>query len=509
MNPQETLPMASELGSESDGNNLEPSSTIPNTSSTHDESRPDPAKLPLTSLEAEPQPPPDGNAAVLSESWSYSLVSDAVLKGEVDEKPGYVQNQTQDKSILEDRISVLESLVCQLMSEQSRKSPPSLQEDGDNAPPPLPTQHSRGSRTTIHMVPQFNAMRWQPFRDSMRESYQNYCLPDSTCAIDILVEEDPFPSSPYPEHGDSMRTERNSQGSLMSLQAGTFQDWPSDYDGPPPDRLRLNSPCLMSLFFHLINPENADYDTNIVLFRPYLSLLSHEKEIRQWLKILECRWSPEGNIAQPQSQQTAQTDTEAATPVQEPYEDDQRELPVYCKSIRALNETRLVVNFIESCLKPHVARITHLDNQKIQFVDLCFLFKLGEVVISRDKSQAYRVIQVIRPHHPMDATSQFEPYKIRCVHMDYDGNTFGPVTTIFKIQRYRGMGDIKSLIIYPLRFEENSADIYKTLLARGKESMRVANGRHMYCKGTNSSNQEQIDGQVMIDFEQALAENPR
>ncbi|KAL1634716.1 hypothetical protein SLS56_002118 [Neofusicoccum ribis] len=93
--------------------------------------------------------------------------------------------------------------------------------------------------------------------------------------------------------------------------------------------------------------------------------------------------------------------------------------------------------------------------------------------------------------------------------MDYDGNTFGPVTTIFKIRRYRGMGDIKSLIIYPLRFEENSADIYKTLLARGKESMRVANGKHMYFKGTNSSNQEQVDGQIMIDFEQALAENPR
>ncbi|KAL0261182.1 hypothetical protein SLS55_004878 [Diplodia seriata] len=50
--------------------------------------------------------------------------------------------------------------------------------------------------------------------------------------------------------------------------------------------------------------------------------------------------------------------------------------------------------------------------------------------------------------------------------------------------------------------------VRETLVGRGRNFVKVSAGRHMYCQGTSLTSREHVDGQVMVDFQQAIRRNP-
>lgn len=141
----------------------------------------------------------------------------------------------------------------------------------------------------------------------------------------------------------------------------------------------------------------------------------------------------------------------------------------------------------------------------IEFDELCSLFEECQMAITSDKKQACKVIDVsLIP----ESEKSHGALKIRCVHLDYDGQFIGPVHMQFKIKKYSGARRVTTLPVHPYCMNVDPAGVRETLVVRGKKFMEVAAGRHMHCRGTAISPREQVDAQVMVDFQQAISRHP-
>jgi hypothetical protein len=129
------------------------------------------------------------------------------------------------------------------------------------------------------------------------------------------------------------------------------------------------------------------------------------------------------------------------------------------------------MSFIDHNIKAQMAHVNSESCQKIAFLDLWYIFKPGNEVISSARDQLYRVNRVIGalhnpsyPDHDNGFWAQPSVFQVKCVHMDYNGKIFGPVTEIFDIKKYRGERGITSLRIYPVRYSKDPAQVRQVLL---------------------------------------------
>jgi hypothetical protein len=179
--------------------------------------------------------------------------------------------------------------------------------------------------------------------------------------------------------------------------------------------------------------------------------------------------------------------------------------------------------------------------EKVSFSDIWHLFKPGEFVISADGKQVFRVVRVHSPPHkgtyPWAAYAEprgkhAKPYvedvTIYCVYIHFDGISLGPVLETFNIKKFDGEKSVTSLEIYPLRFHvlrdlevrtaknkqapefdnlfaAKVADLRQKLIERGKLFVEVTGVKHMYYSGLTVDTRDEIESQVMIDFEEAFA----
>jgi hypothetical protein len=160
-------------------------------------------------------------------------------------------------------------------------------------------------------------------------------------------------------------------------------------------------------------------------------------------------------------------------------------------------------------------------------------------VIGSDGKQAYRVIQVTSAkHRPISMNQSYYGYdflpkrgeesekaefSLLCVYIDFDGKYIGPVLRTFEIKRFDGEREITSLEVYPLRYhklrrsdfnetEWNELQKYpdedrclKNLVKRGRKFVEAAAVKHMYYSGSTMVVREEVESQVVIDFETAFA----
>ncbi|PYH64407.1 ATP-binding protein [Aspergillus vadensis CBS 113365] len=165
--------------------------------------------------------------------------------------------------------------------------------------------------------------------------------------------------------------------------------------------------------------------------------------------------------------------------------------------------------------------------QKVAFADLWYLFKPGDEVVDQGGRQAYRVIgvtspshQFISPYRTFGAGSnkpETSPVIIFCVYIDFDGKILGPVLRQFAIPRFDGEKAVTSLRVCPMRFaevrlgEDSSQGSFRgKLISRGRQFINVISSqKHMHYSGLTLDSREQVDGQVVIDFERALETKDR
>ena len=345
---------------------------------------------------------------------------------------------------------------------------------------------------------------WPEFR-AMSEAREG-----ASCAIDVLIGEPGIVlKSRFP--AKHRRGHRHSQPTQQLVT-------------PLPERIRIHSRHLIRILDTICRAKIPIWRGNpLVLLRPFRLLVHHEKQLRAWYKTLEQKLSPasaQGDYLQVESQSTEENDD-----VEEPQPsgDD--------ISTVAMEHLRCLLGFIDTDI---AKRVDYLRNDpdctKATFSDIWYLFRPGDEVIHKSGELAFRVVKVTGPtDHATpwfgkwqineDGEAPDTSYTITCVALDFDGKFFGPVTLNIDIDRFEGERSITSLEIFPIRFYGRSAtptlgesgELWicrrNELIERGRKFAQAAAGKHMYYAGLTLGSNEEVESQVVIDFDEAFNGN--
>lgn len=199
-------------------------------------------------------------------------------------------------------------------------------------------------------------------------------------------------------------------------------------------------------------------------------------------------------------------------------------------SITALLHLRCLMGFVDTEIKPKQEYIRSSNCTRVHFHDLWHLFKPGDEVIEQKEKQVYVVLRVQVPLHKVEepwerwnrrvaddsdssddeyaAEGSDRPFILHCAYVDFDGKTFGPVSRKFKISPFGELKAVRSLPIYPFRYAKG-AQTREDFIKRGRMLLDVANFKAMYYMGVTLDKRDEIDSQVVIDFNEALADEER
>ncbi|KAF7930127.1 hypothetical protein EAE99_004320 [Botrytis elliptica] len=297
---------------------------------------------------------------------------------------------------------------------------------------------------------------------------------------------------------------------------------------PLPERIKIVSKSLFEdLSFISDSFASMDYtDVGITILRPYKILLHCETKIRDRLAKLEENQSSkkdERKTCSPQNDDetisASQTDILQPENTQPTSKQDDHILGegegVDNNDIREALQLRCVLNFIDTKIQPKLKLLNGNTFQDISFNDLWHLYKPGDEVIDQAERQAFRVIRVETPVHDStrfykdsDEQSSEKSFQIYCVYIDFDGKFLGPVSVDFSISRYDGEKPIRSLPIFPFRFARQKID-RDQLIERGRMLLDITTVKSMYYMGMTVDTKDEVDSQVVIDFNVALAEEDR
>lgn len=377
-------------------------------------------------------------------------------------------------------------------------------------------------------IPKLNRVEWKAFK-----SLQPPALKE-TYAIDVLVGEPVitfgpmFPRGRYSKLAFKISQEVMNASDDTKTRDRTRTKPLAAGQGPLPERIRINSKPVIKILekIHGEKISNSDREP-ILIFRPFKTLIFYEEEIRAQHRKLEIRFGstvdesgrpadlPSGLTENSQpAESTHSKKDEAKNKEGPPKKDDptEEEEDNEINSQVALNDLRCLIEFMDKDLNEKKKYLNSDVCQKVSFSDIWHLFKPGDVVFGKNGRQTYRVINVVTTKHMVkrpDWRNTFKfnleenPITIHCVYIDYDGKSLGPVSQRFVISRYDGEQNITSLPIYPFRFGEKATS-RDELIKRGKTFLDVAAVKHMHFAGLTLETRDEVDSQVIIDFEEAF-----
>ncbi|EEU35307.1 uncharacterized protein NECHADRAFT_78309 [Fusarium vanettenii 77-13-4] len=200
-------------------------------------------------------------------------------------------------------------------------------------------------------------------------------------------------------------------------------------------------------------------------------------------------------------------------------------------TITGLLHLRCLMDFFDKNIKAKLDHMNSPDYTHVSFHDVWHLFKPGDRVVDQTEKQAYVILRVQTPRHKVeepwlrwykkptnknDSDSEDEgdddegedPVMLHCVYIDFDGKQFGPVSKKFKIPQFGELKDIRSLPVYPFRHAKNK-HLQEDFIKRGKMLLDVAKFKPMYYMGLTLDTRDEIDSQVVVDFNEALADEKR
>lgn len=331
--------------------------------------------------------------------------------------------------------------------------------------------------------------------------------------------------------------------------------------GPLPERIRINSPAIIRLLDKIsgmgdenesepdksnLEEEGPDVPDPVLMMQPFRALVYYKNEIRNWKERLEVHIkeparanTPEpkiesGKDMKPEDNKrtdVATRDGETSNPKSDaalerdnkPTEDEKQSGhdPIL-NTKKGAEDISCLVEFIDNELEGRIAHLTSNDCQRVAFSDIWLLFKPGDFVLSKDEKQAYRVISVEYSKHRMKQPSPRDlwvygakarledfPIKIQCVYVDFDGEQLGPVLQTFSFHRFEGEKNVRSLDIIPLRLAKNADKMQETLIKRGSTFIEACStgryGTPMHYSGLTLDSKEEVNSQVVLDFEEAFA----
>ncbi|KAI1743087.1 P-loop containing nucleoside triphosphate hydrolase protein [Xylaria scruposa] len=189
-----------------------------------------------------------------------------------------------------------------------------------------------------------------------------------------------------------------------------------------------------------------------------------------------------------------------------------------------LSQIKCLVSFIDDDIKSKQEYLASSRCQSVSFADVPMLFSPGGAVVSKDHKQAYRVIKISCTRHRVKARKKKtrldflkdegevelknNPVFVHCIHLDFNGKVMGPISSLFKIQKFDGQREVTSLPIFPLQHAKEDG-LREKFVERGKMFFKVIGVKHMHYTGLTLKTRDDIDSQVVIDFEEAINRYPK
>ncbi|QPC69301.1 hypothetical protein HYE68_000053 [Fusarium pseudograminearum] len=330
-----------------------------------------------------------------------------------------------------------------------------------------------------------------------------------------------------------------------------------------PERIKIHSNPLVAIFCKIMEETQWGLakDQSMVFLRPFKQLVYYEEKLREHLSTLEKQFegfdgtqrmpaTPEvydgGDLMIGKSEKPPESDfakdipVKGADEIEPPSNDNQFQIPQNggasgdvegeekLGSVTGLLHLRCLMDFYDNTIKAKLKHVDSPDCTSISFNDLWHLYKPGTRVIDQKEKQAYIVLRIQTPRHMVedlwlrwnkkraskeDSSDDEEeedefPVLLHCVYIDFDGKQFGPVSKTFKIPQYGGLKDIISLPVYPFRYAK-TIDLHDKLKKHGKMLLDISRFKPMYYMGYTLDTRDEIDSQVVVDFNEALADETR
>ena len=313
-----------------------------------------------------------------------------------------------------------------------------------------------------------------------------------------------------------------------------------------PERVRIHSEALTQILSTISGKVMGG--PTVVFIRPFKALAYCERGLRDWCAALEKKFeaavettknvvAAADGLADGLADGSDAPEKPAAiggeTPKNKGGKGEDSQAQDMTKSPMALSHLKCLLSFVDSDISGKQAYLKSPDCRKVFFSDLWQLFRPGVEVTGSDSKQAYRVIHVTSAKHrvapPWERWSnntgkrkRTRPFSIECIYIDFNGQNLGPVPKVFDFKRFDGERDVTSLEVYPLRFHpvkraEFSDSEWKELEAfpdheryrqklirRGAKFLEVAGVKHMYYAGPTLEARDEVESQVVIDFETAF-----
>ncbi|UKZ48175.1 hypothetical protein TrVGV298_002411 [Trichoderma virens] len=315
--------------------------------------------------------------------------------------------------------------------------------------------------------------------------------------------------------------------------------------GPLPERIRINSPAILKLLDKISGmrdgdesesdksdsgKEDVDTPDPVLMMRPFRALVYYKDEIRNWKERLEAnvKGPVEVKISEPEAElgkeiepeandrpdvagqegETSKTksDDAGSEPEDQPLEDEKQSFDPILSTKEAVDDITCLVEFIDNELEGRIAYLESNDCQRVAFSDIWLLFKPGDFVLSKDGKQAYRVISAEHSKHSMKLPSprDFWMYGAKARLEDFPIKIQPFLSTGLKEKRTSGRSTSS-----PLRLAKNANKLQETLIKRGSTFIEACGtGRHgipMHYSGLTLDTKEEVDSQVVLDFEEAFA----
>ncbi|KAF3801946.1 hypothetical protein GCG54_00015168 [Colletotrichum gloeosporioides] len=385
-----------------------------------------------------------------------------------------------------------------------------------------------------NQAPALRTEEWSSFKQLNRPR------DTSLCAIDILIGE--------PVVYDKMGLSGN--WIISSERLARSRTASGEVDGQFPERIRIHSDLLVTILDKIIKSSGSDRmasDSRPVVFtRPFKALtyceLVHGIATR-YLQSLGFSKAPVADLHRESSRITELaeanlSDDDSSTDHSIP-ESNEKSRARDIDTIRRFPKAFEEIDFFRQVLKSKVLRrrecLQQDTCQKVFFSDLWHLFRPGMEIIHSGTNQAFRVLHVTSARHRMlsnlqrwaghpyrtaEDKEQRPDFRVTCIHIDFDGSKIGPVIQKFDFDAFQGERDVRSLPVFPLRLyslpNANSIDkksdsrqaeaawFRKMLIRRGMRFLESIALQHMRYAGPVIGTDEEIEGEVMVDFEAAF-----
>ncbi|KAK7985705.1 hypothetical protein PG988_003327 [Apiospora saccharicola] len=368
-------------------------------------------------------------------------------------------------------------------------------------------------------IPQLHRAEWDSFKAAASD---DFFRKTKFYAIDVLLKE---PIIKFQAGQKSSRRRKALTGSItehggLEHEPKAREELPTTNRGqaPLPERIRINSTTILKVFQEINEEGDIEAKGSTLFFRPFRSLVYYEPEFRGWVSRQEAKL--QGLLNSPQKPETSQGSPDSD--VNGPTNNKQRSDMDIDKEKAALDNVRCQLTFFDDYIKPKQDFLRTAIYDTVTFADIWYMFNPGDTVIDRLNGQAYRVIEVKSIKHRVrkpskempnfwrdDSTAEFKdnPVFVHCIYVDFNGAWMGPVNRVFCISRFPNSKPVSTLPIYPARFAVDDG-LEDDLVQRGKLFVEVAKVKHMHYSGLTLQTHDEVDSQVVVDFEEAFNRNP-